>query len=445
VFSIFFLKGDAVNTRVIKASPIEYPALTVLPEGFPVVTERESQKIVRPILLFLWGRYLRRGAYVPNTVNAVADDLGVWWSYLRAAKVNWDDVSAFDVDAFREGLSKSINPRSHEPYAEQTVIRRVRTVLTFYRYALRRGWIEEDLEHPSKDGVYLASKDGRTTNSNGDDLSSEDSLLPRRTERSDEKVSAFSPSQYRAIAAHLGPTPSESNPQNACVRDRLWGELCLHTGMRPGEPEAISYYSILDLSPTDPRNPTGVTYLRIKGKGGNSRKVRLPNKILEWLIWYIENERKDAIRVGKLNESFPKRSEPTALFLNGIHALHNAGMPMRYSSFRRAFSRAALLASSDGSAKGLMESRLCEDPDSGEKYVRQICTAHPHMLRHTFAVWTYCAEKKQGNNEPWKVISSLLGHKHLQTTTDIYLRAVGEFEKFVSDRQCASIKEILES
>jgi len=81
------------------------------------------------------------------------------------------------------------------------------------------------------------------------------------------------------------------------------------------------------------------------------------------------------------------------------------------------------------------------DDDQSKRMVRSPAFS-PHCLRHTCAMWTYIAEKRQGNSEPWKVVQARLGHAHLKTTTDTYLRATSEFEALVSDRMAAHIARI---
>ncbi|MBI1824255.1 MAG: site-specific integrase, partial [Nitrospirae bacterium] len=243
---------------------------------------------------------------------------------------------------------------------------------------------------------------------------------------------AFNLRQYPLFAQHLGPLPPDSDgsegarPDLRSCRNRLWAELCLHTGMRPEEPARISKYAILDLTPDDPDNSMGKTYLKITGKRNVTRKVELPNFLLNWLVWYIENERQEAVKEG-LKRGSIKKNEPVNLFLNGPSARHNAGRAMSYKTFYDEFHRAALAA-------GLTETIAKADPETGEQYFTKEPIFSPHCLRHTFAVWMYFFERKNGNTEPWKRIQALLGHRHLSTTMNIYLRISGELEAIMSDR-----------
>jgi integrase len=66
-----------------------------------------------------------------------------------------------------------------------------------------------------------------------------------------------------------------------------------------------------------------------------------------------------------------------------------------------------------------------------------------HDLRHTYALWTYHALVEQGISEPWKIIQSLLGHAHLSTTLDTYLRVVNVEKARTADRAYEVMRSII--
>lgn len=100
---------------------------------------------------------------------------------------------------------------------------------------------------------------------------------------------------------------------------------------------------------------------------------------------------------------------------------------MRPASTQQSFKMAAI-------AGGLTETTIKTDPDTWKQYAVKEAAHSFHDLRHTFACMLYHAEKRNGNPEPWKLIQGRLGHKHLSTTMNTYLRVVDEFEARVSDR-----------
>jgi integrase/recombinase XerC len=152
----------------------------------------------------------------------------------------------------------------------------------------------------------------------------------------------------------------------------------------------------------------------------------MPNWLVAGLLWYIDHERKQALTVAKRLGLIKNVPEPESLFLNGPEARRHAGKPLQNGTIDVHFHQATLTA-------GLTHIVHKTYPETGEHYT-SIEPSHVfHDLRHTFATWLYWFEKSQGNQEPWKKIQARLGHTELSTTTDLYLRAVADFEAHVSD------------
>lgn len=93
---------------------------------------------------------------------------------------------------------------------------------------------------------------------------------------------SFAPCEWMSarLAHYLGPLPPSahhSDEDARPVRDRLWAELCLLTGMRPDEPShkkhPVTVHQILNLSPQNPDDPLGITYLPVAGKGRGGPKT----------------------------------------------------------------------------------------------------------------------------------------------------------------------------
>lgn len=406
-----------------------------LPKGFPFLVNQDSQEILEPVFRFVWTRHVKDWNFRRNTANAEVNDLKDWYVYLAMFERVWDDVCRADIENYRDLMLKLVSPKTHEHYALKTVIRRVSTVQEFYRYFNTRHETNVDVgDRPIEVKARPHDQDAlthirRAASRVGNEV------LPEHPNAPDDEVRAMTSRQYQLIANVLGPKP-ELNPEDLRpVRDRLWAELCIHTGLRPGEPEMLTIYDILDLSPQDPTNPLGISYLGIRGKGRKFRKVELPNQVLKWLLWYIENEREEAIAGGIRRGHISARSKPAALFLNHASAGQYAGNPMRYQTFHHVFASAVnTAASAGGQSAGLLRTVIKTDPDTTEKYTVREPNFSPHCLRHTFAVWYYLGERAAGNAEPWKQLQTLLGHANLETTTNTYLRIAGEFEAMVSDR-----------
>ena len=267
-----------------------------LPSGFPFHLDADTQTIVEPVFQYLWDRHINHSTrYVANTALAEADDLRDWYAYLSHFKLAWNEVTRDEIVEYRDLMTTLVSPRTHELYSNKTINRRLGTVLNFYRHfnkqkvtAVDVGNIPSEVQAPIDQQALAHISTCRRRLNN-------ELLLPIDSAPDDE-VRAMNKRQYRLVAHALGPLPGHQKADLRPTRDRLWAELCLHTGMRPDEPAHLTIHSILDLSPENPDNPLGVTYLKIVGKGNKSRKVELPNAVLKWLHWYIALQRASGSR-----------------------------------------------------------------------------------------------------------------------------------------------------
>lgn len=353
-----------------------------LPAGYPFLVASDTQEVLEPVFQYLWEQHINHSRrYVANTALAEADDLRDWYQFLSHFNLPWDQVERDDLEKYVELMQTLISPRTNETYAIKTVQRRIGTVLEFYRYFNARGHTAidvGDVEAESRDAIdqnplaHIRRK--RTSRRN--------ELMPKGQAAIDDAVRAFNKRQYRLVAQALGPLPGQDKNDLRPVRNRLWAELCLHTGMRPDEPTQLTIHSILDLCPEDPSNPAGLTFLRIVGKGNKVRKVELPNAVLNWLLWYIDHERKTDIAEGRRRGVITGR-DPVALFVNSSAAGHNAGKPAQYGSFHDSFRQAVIAAAAgEGQSAGLLRTVTKVNPETQQSYSDQEPAFSPHCLTH---------------------------------------------------------------
>lgn len=408
-----------------------------LPAGFPIPWQRDKGETIEPLVLFLWDKHVRRGSYVENSASACAADLADFWAFLISSPIDWKSVSRTDLEAYRDGMIYGISPKTHRPYSDQTIRRRMIHVLAFYRHAFDKGWVAEQLDiREVRESFSRIDRDALAHTRSGKSGRQQSTLVPRQNRGSHDVVRAMRMDEYKRLAHYLGPLPPSahhSDDDARPVRDRLWAELCLLTGMRPDEPShkkhPVTVHQILNLSPQNPEDPLGITYLQVAGKGRGGpklRKVAIPNYLLHDLVWYIENERSGAVAAGRRNGALKANAEPASLFLNHASAKHNAGKPAQYETFQSAFARACAQAD-------LTELTTRVAPETGESYVERATKYTPHCLRHTFAIQFYLGQRKAGVAEPWKLLQARLGHAHLSTTMDTYVRLVDEFSETVTN------------
>jgi integrase/recombinase XerC len=378
-----------------------------LPRRFPFLIDDDTHEVVEPALLFLVDAYLTKtGFWNPNTAKKAAYDLLDWWRFLDHAGRPWDLADGRDLDAYRDSMIGQISPRTYEEYKPETIGARRILVKRFYAWAHKRGFCDGNLQE-AHSGQHRIAVDPGT---------------PRSTRRPGVKVRPLMggdpkhPS-FPRIARHLGPLPSERGADDSTsCRDRLAAELSVSTGLRVDEVAKLTVFQILDLPVGG--DPERFTTMHVTWtKRLVERDVNVPNYLIPDLHAYIDGERKECIAVARRHWLKKKSDEAKVLFVNGVDAQQNAGKPVAADTLSDAFRRAVIKA-------GLTEWVTKTDPDTGAVRQVRVPRHRYHDLRHTYALWTYHALVEQGISEPWKIIQSLLGHAHLSTTLDTYLRVV---------------------
>lgn len=417
-----------MNTEIVRASGISggisgSGRRTQLPQDFPVLVESATREIIEPVLFFLIDRYQRS----PNTAKSAANDLKDWWAYLAEFKKRWDTVDREDVEAYRDAMLQTVSPQTHRPYADSTVLKRVGTVLNFYGWARSKGLVEEDIDMIVVAPSYRAIDTDSLAHIHNNKTHKVSEILPKRRTGIDDYVTALTAHDVSLVFRALGPLPSEQQVDPRPARDRLIGELSLNTGMRRDEVKSLTKWQVLNLK-TDPnKSRSSVCALPLtKTKGLRPRKVLVPVWLVDELIRYYETERAEAIKHNHPKNAARKSADPLEFFVNGTSSRHNAGKPISNDSINRQFRKAVMDA-------GLTKTVTLLDPVTKEHYVVQDALYTFHALRHTFAIWRYYAEFKNGSLEPWKIVQALLGHANLHTTMAIYLRPCAAFEGQVSD------------
>lgn len=384
-----------------------------LPPGFRYVVTG-NQQVVEPILFYLQDKCIKtaRIRSVGNTQTALCTDLYEWFSYLAVVGQRWDSVETGDIETYRDRLLTSVSPKTGKPYARTTVRRRLTTILDFYRWARREGASTEDVDDVEVRRLPRDyRRDAMAHIHGGDDSIAVNRLLPQAY--ADDRIDALAPEDLRRVLHELGSRPGERGDPRPC-RDRLIAYLAVATGMRLDECASLTLVQFLGLR-KDPHYGN-VPMPLTKTKGLRPRTVILPEAVHTDIMTYIETERARALR--------GQRKPSPALFVNGEQATRNRGGALTAHSIWRAFHRAVMAA-------GVTRSVTVEGPTGRETRVEALHSFHD--LRHTFAMVMYFELQRAGKAEPWLALRSLLGHRHLSTTINTYLRSVQAKEALMTD------------
>lgn len=408
----------------------------LLPSGFPLVIDLASGVTFEPSLLFLYERYvkLKIEKEVKNTLVAYAHDLKEWVQHLDHFELGWGEILVEDIVGFAKVMRATVSPVTGCLYATRTIKRRVSTVVSLYRWALKSRY---------KDVVTEAARESL------DEVFSDRSSLYLQIQADEQQhVSLILPAQARVILASMGKPASEiaallppkpwkqavSATQLALVgssRNRLAAEIAIKAGLRISEVCGLKLSQFQQFLGMRDLAETQMVKIKVKGKGGKIREVDFSGDLVGQICEYINGERSCLEAVLGVTAS-------DTLLLNPISSGKYAGSKTTPRALQRAFAKACL---SVGAFSTVKVNTFDRAGNIVGYAARQVPKFVFHDLRHTYAIWTYYARKKNGDSEPWLYIQRQLGHSHLETTIRIYLSGTLEFEAHVSDLVIKKLNE----
>jgi integrase/recombinase XerC len=389
------------------------------PGGFYLIFTTEGA-LFEPAFFWLREAFIMNKGQlsVGNTQKAYCNDLYEWLVYLSLIDKRWDIVCEDDLSTYVDKLQSLPSARGR-PYEATTIRRRMSTILAFYKWAAN----ENLLAHPISE--VAAPKTVVIHRSNDSDALAHTHVGPLEIE-----TSRLLPRLYRKlpndripdvdlqrILSRLGGNPSDptdSRPR----RNRLTAELSCSTGARIDEVSSLTLAQFLTLK-QDPANQT-YPLLLSKTKGLVPRNIYIAYTLYDSLKDYADNEREEALELSK-------KKTCDSFFVNFGNANRNPGTSLKGRSISKSFHQTVLEC-------GLYETFL--DPNG----IEQKDAHHSfHSLRHTFAVNMYYLLKKNGEPDPWLKIKVLLGHAHVKTTVDTYLRSISALDADASDALNAAL------
>lgn len=333
----------------------------------------------------------------PNTWKASAEQLTIFLRWIKAQGKGWEDATIHDIRTFYR--ARRLQPSAHTKklISPKTWNACVSALSRFYEWALDEGFITK---LPFNYRQVQFKRMGHIK---------KNTLMESAPS---EPVRYVTFKEYKIFWEALRKNRNGE-------RDKTLADFLLATGLRVSEACSLEVTELPDL---DAPRYTGLKTIpfSILGKGRKKRKIRIPKSILRDIERYKGEDRANAIARVKARMSPATKKKfvaPNALWLT------ERATPL--TPFR------------------------CEEIFKNVSDASKIkCT--PHMLRHTFAIYTLSALVKRiigGMNEfreggqnkyekvvhnPLRTVQMLLGHAHI-TTTFIYLDLIEQAEEIVDD------------
>lgn len=403
---------------------------SLLPFRFPYLIDNNTGIVCEPALVFLFDTYVLENPNkeVPATLLSYAFDLKQWFCFLEEFGLIWTAAKIHHFTAFAKVMRATISPQTGRAYATTSINRHRTTIKSFYKWGKSRNIAAADT---SADCLLHCKLD---------EIKSLRSLKKGANEK--QHVSVMMREQAKLIVNAVGPLPSqlqatprpESVFNSNCLLSearsqrkengstiRLAVEIALNTGLRISEVRSLteSQFRLNDQVLSD----TYLYAISVIGKGRKRRTVDFPG----WLIREINaHVGMKCNKNDSLEESFSK------ILQNNRKSKMSSSGAISTRTIQRQFANACIQANQ----YQMEEISTFEDAPGGllggtsKRRSPNFCF---HDLRHTYAVWTYYARKRAGDNEPWLYIQKQLGHADLITTIETYLSSTREFEATITD------------
>jgi integrase/recombinase XerD len=368
--------------RLVKASE-EFKLHGTSYEGFPLIVDSEME-LVSEVHKFLIHFCINRGrVQSKNTWWRYGQDLYDYFGFLEGRELDWHsslaDTEHSVIAAYRDwSISIGLTPK--------TINGRLRTIIKFYEFAFRKGWIQSvpyDIETViiGKGKGFLAH-----TDHSGNLKRSPDVMLKEQA----SAMHILTRQEINILLAH-----------QTFISQHLIFRMALQTGMRKEEllTFPVSYIQ-------DPATKRGKAVVPIvldsrdmivksgkvgKGgtKGGKTRTIHIPIGLYERLWQYKKHERHELLLKNEAEDH-------EALFLNRFGAPYSI--------------KGSILNNELKAIVGRKEISL-------------------HKLRHTYATFKLYELRKNPNyhGDALSYVQDRLGHSSI-LTTQIYLHYLEDLE-----------------
>lgn len=408
------------------------PTWSPLPNGFPFLVDDVTGEVFEPALAFLMHKctgaqaYRKRRWTKINTADAYAADLKDWLATVASSPLAWDQADDELADEYLLGMRFALSTHTDDFLKDATIGRRRSTLNEFHRFARRR------YGHKHLPVATTRSLKNVPRNADGDEVFDSFTLA-----RYDANPRPIPDADIPRLLDEIGPRPADRadwirrHPRASgrlpygSSRTRLAAEISVTMGLRVDEivhlrASLIDGFDITDRDPDD-----NIEFELDVTKGLVRRTVYLPVWLAELLKEYIAGERADAISVARRSWLKSKAKPPPNLFLNSPAAGRNAG--------KRTTSKQLEADLHEAVMKLDLTIRDTKAQDTDEQHEVELAAHSWHDWRHTFAYILYRdgMGELDGFQEPAlerrfeDVVQNIrlrLGHQHVETTINIYLR-----------------------
>jgi integrase len=430
------------------------PVWSPLPIGFPFLVDKDTGLVNEPALAFLASKCARPDSFSKGrwtkqrTADNYAADLKDWWAKVEASDRAWHEADDELVDDYLLDMKLVLSEHTGDFLSDATIARRRSTLNEFHRFARRR-YGHRHLPIASTSNLRNARRAGED----------EDETFDAFTlARYDANPRPFDPDDLRRIFDALGPLPEDAKEwaktapttrsgrrRKPTSRTRLALLLAVIVGLRIDE--IVHLRADLFDFPIDDRDEDDHFTCELKvAKGLVRRTVYFPMWVVAHLQAYIAGERTEAVAIARRGWLGPKGKPPANLLLNTPSSGRNAG--------KRTTSKqldADLLKVLKQLGMTLPRTRA-EGTDKENKV--DVAKHTFHDGRHTFAYLLYVEDMEgdDGSDNPIlarrfedvvQKIRLRLGHQHVETTINIYLRVFNREGEKALARQARWVRAIL--
>jgi site-specific recombinase XerD len=343
------------------------------PIGFPLLFTA-GLELIEPALAFLHEHGVQR-AHTADTVRTYAEILYDWFDTLEQNSIAWAQADAADLTAYRNRMLSEASGHTGRPYSVRTINHRVRGVLRFYEWAVRRGWVRSSSLIGGGNEFQIAGGARDARSAGNDDADSklfvlrQFATLPR----------PLTTEQARELLAFLEP------PYDLMARWQLY------TGLRVSELLRLTVADVSKPAAAARAGDSAPQLVEVLRKGRKSGYVIASGTLLEETAGYASTYRRAWLARARRRRG---TVEDPRLF---IGSRGNAISKNRYQQ----------VIHGAGLACGFK--------------------ATTHLLRATFACLMLARleqlAKRGASINPLLIVKVLMGHEHMETT-DRYLRAI---------------------